>query len=103
MKLGEVFQIPRPSPWKLEIRFSQRGWDTEVLINGEPLEDVEAIELTCSPDRQPEICFKILARDGQGGVASCYGLPAHVLFKVPFSGSLKGEIEAFGWKEVTDC
>jgi len=91
MKLGEAFQIPRP--WKLEIRFGKRGWDTEILINGESLEDIEAIELTCSPDQQPEIYFKILARDESDGVVTCYQLPAHVFLKVPFSGSLEAEIE----------
>jgi len=96
MKLGEAFQIPRP--WKLEIEFGERGWDSKILINGEPLEDVEKIELTCAPDGPPEISFRILVPDGRGGIASCYGLPAHILFKVPFSGSLKGEIEAFGCK-----
>jgi len=84
MKLGGAFQSPRP--WK-------------ILINGEPLEDVEKIELTYTSNRPPEISFKLLVPDGRGGIASCYGLPAYILFKVPFSGSLKGEIEAASMAE----
>ena len=91
MKLGEAFQTP--PPWKLEIRFDKRGWATEIFINGESLEDVAAIELTCSPDRQPEICFKILALDEDDGIVTYYQLPAYVFLKASFSGSLKAEIE----------
>jgi len=87
MKLEEAYKIQPPAD--LEIRF-QGLYESEVLIDGKPLEDVERIELVSRWGKQPTLRLKIWALDEKG-----------VAF--PFSGVLKGKLEPCEGKTNANC
>jgi len=94
MKLEEAYKIPQP--WDLEIRFKDL-YESQVLISGKPLEDVERIELVSQWGEPPTLRLKILVRDKDGKVTVYASAPARINVEATFSGVLKGKLES--WKD----
>jgi len=94
MKLEEAYKTPQP--WDLEIRFKGL-YESEVLINGKPLEDVERIELVSQWGEPPTLRLKIWALDERGQPTVYAGAIAHIDVEATFSGVLKGNLES--WKD----
>jgi len=100
MKLEEAYKIQPPAD--LEIRF--RGfYESEVLIDGTPLEDVERIELVSQWGKQPTLCLKIWALDKKGDPIIYASAVSHIDVAFPFSGVLKGKLEPCEGKTNADC
>jgi len=93
MKLEEAYKTPQP--WDLEIRFKGL-YESEVLINGKPLEDVERIELVSQWGEPPTLHLRMFARDKDGKPVVCANIPARIDAEALFSGVLKGKFES--WK-----
>ena len=100
MKLQEVYKIQPPAD--LEIRF-QGLYESEVLINGKPLEDVERIELVSQWGKQPALRLKIWALDEKGNPIIYASAVSHIDVAFPFSGVLKGKLEPCEGKTNVNC
>jgi len=94
MKLEEAYKIPQP--WDLEIRFKGL-YESEVLINGKPLEDVEKIELVSQLGESPTLHLEIWALDEKGKPTVYANALARIDVEATFSGVLKGKCES--WKD----
>jgi len=100
MKLEEVYKIQPPAD--LEIRFAGL-YESEVLINGESLEDVERIELVSQWGEHPTLRLKIWALDEKGNPIIYASAVSHIDAAFPFSGVLKGKLEPCEGKTDADC
>jgi len=100
MKLEEVYKIQPPAD--LEIRFAGL-YESEVLINGESLEDVERIELVSQWGEHPTLRLKIWTLDEKGNPIIYASAVGHIDVAFPFSGVLKGKLEPCEGKTSADC
>jgi len=94
MKLEEVYKMR--APVDLEIRFKGL-YESEILIGGKPLEDVERVELVGQWGEPPTLRLKIWALDERGKPTVYAGAIAHIDVEAAFSGVLKGKFES--WKD----
>jgi len=100
MKLEEVYKIQPPAD--LEIRF-QGLYESEILIDGKPLEDVERIELVSQWGKQPTLRLKIWALDEKGKPIIYASAVSHIDVAFSFAGVLKGKLEPCEGKTNSDC